>query len=239
MSKKNKNSIPEHVAIICDGNRRWAKSHGWDVIKGHQYALDVIFEPLADKAAEMGIGFITFWVFSTENWNRDKREVEALMNMFRKVFDEQVARFNEKNIRVKHIGDLNKMPEDIQKRVRDGVEKTKNNTGLTLTFAMNYGGHDELTRAIQKIAQDVVRGKIKPEEIDEKFISDHLDTAGMPEPDLIIRPSGEQRLSGFMSWQSNYAEFSFPEFHFPELTPDKFEGVIKEYGDRKRRFGAG
>ncbi|PIR59588.1 MAG: di-trans,poly-cis-decaprenylcistransferase, partial [Candidatus Pacebacteria bacterium CG10_big_fil_rev_8_21_14_0_10_45_6] len=210
---------------------------GWDVLKGHKYAIDEVFEPLADHAAKLGIGYITFWVFSTENWDREKREIAALMNLFRKVFDEKVPRLHEKNYRIKHIGNLAGLPEDIQKRIIDGVELTKANTGLTLTFAMNYGGQDELERAIQKIAEKVIAGKLKPEQITKKVIAEHLDTAGMPEPDLIVRTSGEQRLSGFMSWQSNYAEFSFPEFSFPEFTPEKLAEVLADFAKRDRRFG--
>ncbi len=232
-------NLPTHLAIICDGNRRWAKSHGWDVLRGHKFAIDEIFEPLADHAAKLGIGYITFWVFSTENWDREKREVTALMNLFRKVFDEKVPRLHEKNYRIKHIGNLAGLPEDIQKRIADGIELTKNNTGLTLTFAMNYGGHDELQRAIQKIGKKVAAGELQPEQIDEKVIANNLDTAGMPEPDLIVRTSGEQRLSGFMSWQSNYAEFSFPKFDFPDFTPEKLDEVLADFATRKRRFGAG
>lgn len=235
----NKTNLPTHLAIICDGNRRWAKSHGWDVLRGHKFAIDEIFEPLADHAAKLGIGYITFWVFSTENWDREKREVTALMNLFRKVFDEKVPRLHEKNYRIKHIGNLAGLPKDIQKRIADGIELTKNNTGLTLTFAMNYGGHDELQRAIQEIGKKVAAGELQPEQIDEKVIADHLDTAGIPEPDLIVRTSGEQRLSGFMSWQSNYAEFSFPKFDFPDFTPEKLDEVLADFATRKRRFGAG
>ncbi|MDA1079987.1 MAG: polyprenyl diphosphate synthase [bacterium] len=234
-----KTNLPTHLAIICDGNRRWAKSHGWDVLRGHQFAIDEVFEPLADHAAKLGIPYITFWVFSTENWDREKREVTALMNLFRKVFDEKVPRLHEKNYRIKHIGNPAGLPKDIQKRIVDGVELTKDNTGLTLTFAMNYGGQDELERAIQTIAGKVAIGELQPVQITKKVIADHLDTAGMPEPDLIVRTSGEQRLSGFMSWQSNYAEFSFPQFSFPEFTPEKLDEVLADFATRKRRFGAG
>ena len=232
-------TLPTNLAIICDGNRRWAKRHGWKVFRGHKYAIDAIFEPLADHAAKLGIGFITFWVFSTENWNREKREVAFLMDLFRKVFDEKLPRLHEKNYRIKHIGNLAGLPKDIQKRIIDGVELTRANTGLTLTFAMNYGGHDELRRTVQTIAQKVQEGRLEPGEITEQVIADHLDTAGIPEPDCIVRTSGEQRLSGFMSWQSHYAEFCFPAFDFPEFTPAKLDEVLADFARRKRRFGAG
>jgi len=230
-------TLPSHLAIICDGNRRWAKKHGWDALRGHKQAIDVVIEPLIDHAAARGIKYLTLWVFSTENWNRSKLEVNALMNLFRKVFDEKIVRFNENNYRVKHIGNVAGLPADIQQRIHDGVEKTKNNTGLTLVFAMNYGGHDDLRRAVITIAQKVRAGVLSADAITDKIITDHLDTVGLSEPDFIVRTSGEQRLSGFMSWQSHYAEFYFPQFDFPEFTPAKLDEVLVEYAQRQRRFG--
>ena len=250
------NNTPKPLAIICDGNRRWAKAHGLKVFLGHQKAVDEVIEPLVDRAAERGVEYITFWVFSTENWARSKVEVEYLLLLFRKVFDEQVQRLHEKNVRVMAIGDTSKFDSDIQQRIRDGIELTKNNTGITAIFALNYGGRDELLRAVNKLVQARFEGGLKTvtrpaadggesaavvsknnmavtrEEL-EKF----LDTAQIPDPDLIIRTSGEHRLSGFLPWQSVYAELSFPTFNFPEFTPEKLDQILDEFASRSRRFG--
>lgn len=226
-----------HVAIICDGNRRWAKSHGLQVVLGHKKAVDDVFEPLIDHAAELKIPFLTFWVFSTENWKRDKTEVDALLDLFRKLFDDRVDDWHKKQVRVKTIGDISKFPKDIQDRIKKGTELTKNNTGITVIFAMNYGGRDEIVRATKALAADVLKGKLSPDEISKETISSYMDTADIPDPDFIIRTSGEYRVSGFLLWQSEYAEFAFPKLYFPELTPEKFDELLSEYDCRKRRFG--
>lgn len=228
--------IPKHVAIVCDGNRRWAREHGLEVFLGHKTAVEKVFEPLIDAAQAKGVQYLTFWVFSTENWHRDKKEVEYLLQLFRIMFDKHVPRFHEKNIRVTTIGDISKFDTDIQEKIKKGKELTKNNTGMTLIFAMNYGGRDELLRAINTVvAQKTAEKKLLPVVADD--ITAALDTAGMPDPDFIIRTSGEQRTSGFLLWQSEYAEFAFPKFYFPEFTPKKFEELLAEYQNRKRRFG--
>jgi undecaprenyl diphosphate synthase len=223
----------KHLAIICDGNRRWAKARGLEVFLGHQKAADEVFEPLVDRAAERGVEYITFWVFSTENWQRSKVEVEYLLLLFRKVFDSQVKRLHEKNVRVMTIGDTSKFDSDIQERIREGIELTKNNTGITAIFALNYGGQDELLRAINKLLRELPENTPVTKEELEKY----LDTAQIPNPDLIVRTSGEQRLSGFLLWQSEYAELTFPQFNFPEFTPEKLDEILDEYASRSRRFG--
>ena len=226
-------TIPTHIAIACDGNRRWAKKRGLPAFAGHKQAVDHVFEPLIDHAQEREVKYLTFWIFSTENWKRDKKEVESLMNLFRVFFDERIDKWNQKNIRFKMIGNRSLFAQDIQDRIEKGEQKTKDNTGITVTLAMSYGGRDEIVRAVKKC----VDNKEDIEKLTEKKFAKYLDTAGTPEPDLIVRTSGEQRMSGYMMWQSQYSEFYFPEWHFPEFSPDKLDEVIEEFQNRQRRFG--
>lgn len=244
-TKKTKKHIPTHVAIICDGNRRWAKDHGWEVFRGHEYAVKKVFEPLIDHAQELGVKYITFWVFSTENWNRSSKEVAFLMELFRNFFTRQMQDLHKKNIRVNMIGDISGFAQDIQEKIRSGMLETKDNTGIVVTLAMNYGGRDEITRAVKHIAKKVKSGEIEPTSISKELISEHLDTSGfhildapqLPDPELIVRTSGEQRMSGFLSWQHEYAEFVFPDFSFPEFTPQKLDELLDDFSNRSRRFG--
>lgn len=229
--------IPQHLAIICDGNRRWAKEHGLPPFEGHQRAVNQVFDELIEVAAERGIRYLTFWIFSTENWQRDKLEVEGLMNLFRLFFDKRINEFKKKNIRFKMIGNLDHFAGDIQKRIVDGMEKTKDCDKITVTLAMSYGGRDELIRAVKKIGAEVASGDFALEKIDAQKISASLDTWDLPDPELIVRTSGEQRLSGFMLWQSEYSEFYFPKWHFPEFDEQKLDECLAEFAARKRRFG--
>lgn len=223
--------LPRHIAIICDGNRRWAHEHKLEVFLGHRKALETVVEPLVDKAAEHGIEFITFWVFSTENWQRAPKEVAYLLDLFREFFDSQIKRLHEKNVRVTTIGDISKFPEDIKERIARGKSLTDQNKGITVVLALNYGGRDELLRALRTISSEEINN------LTPQILKKHLDTAEIPDPDFIIRTSGEQRLSGFMLWQSEYAELAFPDFYFPEFTPEKLDELLAEYAHRKRRFG--
>lgn len=232
----NNHIIPQHIAIICDGNRRYAKSHGWEVIKGHEYAFDKIFSPLARHASKLGVKYLTFWVFSTENWDRDQYEVDALMNIFRNLFDKKAKELEKENVRIKIIGDLSRFDQDIQEKVTAWVMRTKNNTGITVTFAMNYGGRDEMARAFSKLSQ-TLNSKLETLNITPELISEYLDTNYMPDPELIVRTSGEQRTSGFLPWQSVYSEWYFPEWHFPEFSPEKLDECISGFNKRQRRFG--
>lgn len=251
--------IPQHIAIICDGNRRWAKNNGLAPFMGHKKAIENVFEPLADAAQKRGVKYLTFWIFSTENWKRDKTEIEWLMNLFRQFFDQQLERFHQKNIRVKVIGNLMMLPQDIQDRIKKGEKLTKDNTGVTITLAMSYGGRDEILRAIRRVIPDLIRdlgskGKsvdqiLNPSNSagrqfqDDSFVftkeifENYLDTKGIPDPELIVRTSGEQRTSGFLLWQADYSEWYFPEWHFPDFTPEKLDECIDELNSRKRRFG--
>jgi undecaprenyl diphosphate synthase len=237
--KPIKTTFPKHVAIICDGNRRWAREHGFEVFIGHRRATNEIFENLIDHSLARGLKYLTFWIFSTENWKRERREVAYLMDLFREFFDKRINDLDKKGVRVQVIGDITKFAPDIQERIKRGTAETSHNSTLVLTLAMNYGGRDEITRAVQQIARDVAEGTLAPEAITPQIISSRLDTNVLPDPDVIVRTSGEHRLSGFMLWQCEYSEFIFPSFHFPDFTPEKFDEVLAEFARRNRRFGGG
>lgn len=239
MKKEDLGQIPTHIAVICDGNRRWAKARGLKVFAGHKRAVTENFEELIDYAARIGVKYLTFWIFSTENWDRDKLEVDFLMNLFRDIFDKQIDGWKEKGVRFNMIGDITGFAEDIQERIVTGEKLTKENTKITVTLAMNYGGRDEIRRATQKIAQEVLEGKLKPEDITDAVVANHLDTADMPDPDFILRTSGEQRMSGFMSWQQQYSEFIFVDYPFPDMHEKELDEAILEFNRRNRRFGKG
>lgn len=225
----NSGNTPAHIAIIMDGNRRWAREHNMQVLAGHQKVADEVLEPLVEHAAARGVKYITFWAFSTENWSREPKEVEGIMSIFRHTIRKRWQRLHEKGVRVRVIGDISKFASDIRKALEDVMQQTEHNTKITAIFALNYGGRDELVRAIRQLAD---RGQVS-----EQDISGVLDTKGIPDPDLIIRTSGEQRLSGFLPWQSVYSELYFPAWHMPDFTPQKLDEAIEEYGKRKRRFG--
>jgi len=229
--------IPIHIAIIMDGNRRWAREHGLPVLAGHQKVADEILEPLLAHAAKRGIKYLTFWAFSTENWSRDKREIEGIIRIFRHVIRKRWQRLHEKGVRIKVIGDISKFAPDIQEALAKVVKQTKNNTKITAVFALNYGGRDELIRAINNLRiYESTNLRIKTE-ITEKEFEKYLDTKDVPDPDMIVRTSGEERLSGFLPWQSVYSELYFPAWYMPEFTTEKLDEVIEEYRKRKRRFG--
>jgi len=220
--------VPKHIAIIMDGNRRWASERGLPALAGHRKVADEILEPLVEHAAKRGIDHITFWAFSTENWQRSKGEVGGIMHIFRHVIKKRWQRLHEQGVRVRVIGDISRFAPDIKKALEDVIEQTKKNKKITAIFALNYGGRDEILRAIKKVGNA---------NVDEKRFSALLDTAGIPDPELIVRTSGEQRMSGFLLWQSEYSEFYFPPWHMPEFTPEKLDEVIEEYQKRQRRFG--
>lgn len=232
MDTKN---TPKHVALIMDGNRRWAKKQGLAILKGHATGQDRI-EPIIDRSIELGISYLTFWAFSTENWRRDRKEVEFLLNLFRHNLDKTVDSFHKKNVKLCVIGNLSQFPKDINEKTLYWVDKTKNNTKITVNIALNYGGRDEIIRAINKWNQESgirnQRVKITAEEF-----SKYLDTVGQPDPDLMIRTGGDIRLSGFMSWQMEYAELYFTEILWPDFTVKEFNKAIDEYQKRKRNFG--
>lgn len=226
---KDKTTVPTHIAIIMDGNRRWAREHNLPVLAGHQKVADEILEPLVEHAAKRGVNVITFWAFSTENWQRGHDEVEGIMHIFRHVIQKRWVRLHEKGVRVRVIGDISKFASDIQQSLQKVTEQTKDNTKITAVFALNYGGRDEILRAVHSLRD--------ANAATEKDFSAALDTSGLPDPDFIIRTSGEQRLSGLLPWQGVYSELYFPKFHMPEFTPDRLDEAIEEFGSRKRRFG--
>ena len=215
-------NIPNHIAIIMDGNRRWAKGKGLSAIAGHAYAVENTTEALIERAGELGVKYLTLWAFSTENWGRAEDEVSGLMNLFRKALMTKVQKFIEKGARLRMIGDMSRFAPDIQEGMNIAMKASEQNTKIMVTFALNYGGRDEIKRAVEKGGVDF-----------EKY----LDTAGMPDPDLIIRTGGEQRLSGFLMWQSAYSELYFTETLFPDFGPKELDTAIEEYQGRQRRFG--
>jgi len=230
-------NIPQHIGIIMDGNRRWAKKHKLSILGGHQEAADKIIEPLIERAGNLGIKYLTFWCFSTENWKRSKFEVTGLMKIFRYVIRAKLSRFAKKGARLGLIGDISKFPKDIQEEVKQASEKTKDNKKITVNFALNYGGRDEIVRAFNKWLGQRPKAKDQRSKIKEQELEDYLDTAGQPDPDLIIRTGGEQRSSGFLTWQSVYSELYFTEVLFPDFTVERFDEAIREFQKRQRRFG--
>ena len=227
----------KHIAIIMDGNRRWAKARNLDKKLGHKQGADTL-KKITKYANEIGLKYLTVYAFSTENWKREDDEVNALMLLFQTYLDDFAKKVDTKNIRIKFIGDITRLNSNLQKSIRNAEEKTKDNTGLTLCLAINYGGRDELVKATQKIASLVKEGKIKVEDINEETIENNIYTAGIPDPDLIIRTSGEMRLSGFLTWQSVYSEFLFVQKHWPDFSEEDLDMAIEEYSKRHRKFGA-
>ena len=195
-----------------DGNRRWARERGLPALEGHRWVTDKILDPLIEHAAKRGVKFMTFWAWSTENWERDKKEVEGMMRLFRFVIKRRWQRLHEKGVRIRVIGDLSKFPADIKKALDDVVEQTKNNTSITVVFALNYGGRDEIIRAINRWRESLMF-KVKSLKLTTQDFAQLLDTAGIPDPELIIRTGGEQRLSGFLLWQSEYSELYFSKWY--------------------------
>ena len=219
-----------------DGNRRWAKEHHLPGLMGHKRVADDILEPLIEHGADIGIAYMTFWAWSTENWNRKPEEVKGIMEIFRRIIKTNWKRLAEKGVRIKIIGDLSKFPKDIEQSLNDIVEETKHNTRITTIFALNYGGRDEILRVINK-SLERTNNKEQRTKISEKEFSQLLDTKDIPDPELIIRTGGEQRLSGFFLWQSEYSELYFPSFYMPDFTPERLDEAVEEYQKRKRRFG--
>lgn len=229
--------VPQHVAIIMDGNRRWARAHGFDVIVGHQKMAREGIERVVKASIDLGIKYLTLWAFSTENWDRDPREVKALMDIFREIFDVQAKELHKLGVRINTLGDLSRFDADIQKGVEEWKKTTAENTTITVNIALNYGGRDEILRAVEKITQEVQAGKRKATKLSEEDFSQYLDTAEMPEPELIIRPGGDQRMSGFLLWQSKHSEFYFTSILMPDFGKEELVKAVEEFNDRKRRFG--
>ena len=227
--------LPRHIGIIMDGNGRWAKKHHLPRSAGHA-AGSKNFKEIARYANKIGLQYLTVYAFSTENWKRPKDEVDNILNILRDYLKD-AKNFKDENIKVKFIGDLAPLDEDIIALIRDAEENSADATGMQLNIALNYGGRDEIVHAVRAIAREVVDGTLQPDAIDESCIEQHLYTAGQPDPDFIIRPSGEFRLSNFLIWQSSYAEFWYSNVLWPEFKPKHLLAAIEDYNKRNRRFG--
>lgn len=235
LKKTEHKILPKHIAIIMDGNGRWAKKHALPRSVGHSAGAKN-FKTIARYCNSIGIRYLTVYAFSTENWNRPAAEVEALMNLLRDYLRD-VTNFTKENIVLRFIGDRFGLPQDIQQLMQNAEELSKNATGLVLNLAINYGGRNEIIRAVQKAAKQVQSGALLPGQLTEQYLSNLLDTAGQPDPDLIIRPSGELRLSNFLTWQSAYAELWFSDVLWPDFKPRHLEKALQSYAERNRRFG--
>ena len=235
--KFDKETMPKHIAIIMDGNRRWARAKGKPVSFGHKEGAKTL-EKIVRYANKIGIKHITVYAFSTENWKRAEDEVKALMMLLQNYLDEYSKRADTENIRVKILGDITALSEGMQKSIKRCMERTKDNTGVTFNIALNYGGRDELIKAIKQISAKVKNQEIDIEEISEKLVSDNLYTKGQPDPDLLIRTSGELRLSNFLPWQLVYSEFLFLDKNWPDFEEEDLDKAIIEYQKRTRKFGA-
>ncbi|HJD47805.1 MAG TPA: isoprenyl transferase [Candidatus Mediterraneibacter norfolkensis] len=228
--------VPQHIAIILDGNGRWAKGKGMPRNYGHAQGSKNV-ERICEEAWRMGIKYLTVYAFSTENWNRPKGEVDALMKLLRNYMKSCLKTAAKNDMKIRVIGDIKTLDEDIKSRIKELEEATVNNGGLNFTIALNYGSRDELTRAAKRMAEDCAAGKLDPSKIDETVYESYLDTHGIPDPDLMIRTSGEQRLSNYLLWQLAYSEFYFTDVPWPDFTKEELVKAVEEYNHRHRRFG--
>ena len=233
----DRENMPKHIAIIMDGNRRWARAKGKSASFGHKEGAKTL-EKIVRYANKIGLRYITVYAFSTENWKRAEEEVKSLMMLLQNYLDDYSKRADTENIRVKILGDISALSEGMQKSINKCMERTKDNTGVTFNIALNYGGRDELLKAIKQISKDVKEEKIKLEDITEELVSNNLYTKGQPDPDLLIRTSGELRLSNFLPWQLVYSEFLFINKNWPDFSEKDLDDAILEYQKRTRKFGA-
>ena len=230
-------NLPKHIAIIMDGNRRWAKNKGLPISLGHKEGAKTL-EKIVRYANKIGIKYITVYAFSTENWKRTEEEVSALMNLFQSYLDDYSKRADSENIKVKIIGSKKGLSEKMKKSIEKCMERTKQNTGITFNIALNYGGRDKIVNAVKSIAEKIEQKEISINEITEQTISDNLYTKNQPDPDILIRTSGELRLSNFLPWQLVYTEFIFVEKNWPDFNEEDLDNAIKIYQKRNRKFGA-
>ncbi len=233
----NKENLPKHIAIIMDGNRRWAKAKRLPIAMGHKEGAKTL-EKIVRHANKLGIEYLTVYAFSTENWKRAEDEVKSLMLLLQSYIEEYSKRANSENIKVQFLGDTSAFSEKMQIGIKNCIERTKNNTGVVFNIALNYGGRAEIIRAIKEISNKVKENEIQIEDIDEELVSKNLYTNGMPDPDLLIRTSGEIRLSNFLPWQLVYTEFLFVEKNWPDFLEKDLEDAIEVYQKRTRKFGA-
>ena len=232
----DKENMPKHIAIIMDGNRRWAKEKGLDGKLGHKAGAETL-EELTYFANDIGLKYLTVYAFSTENWKRTEEEVGALMLLLKSYVDKFLKKANNNNIRVRILGDIERLDKGLKDSINEIVEKSSKNTGLTLNIAFNYGGRAEMVRAVKQISEKVLDNKLSIDDITEQTISDNLYTCGEPDPDLLIRTSGELRLSGFLLWQVAYTEFLFLDKYWPDFSKDDLLEAIQTYQNRKRNLG--
>ena len=233
---KNAGEIPVHIAIIMDGNGRWAKSKGSIRLHGHKVGVDSVRD-ITESCAQLGVKYLTLYAFSTENWGRPSTEVRGLMKLLVSSLRKEVDNLNKNDIRLTTIGQMDRFPKDCQNELEEAVELTKNNRRLELCLALSYSGRWDITEAVKKIARHVDQGRLDPELINDQMISDHLSTANVPDPDLIIRTSGEYRISNFLLWQLAYSELYITETYWPDFRRDELYEAIRSYHQRDRRFG--
>ena len=236
ISKINKNILPKHVAVIMDGNGRWAKKRGFTRVFGHRKGVNAVRETV-EAASELNIEALTLYTFSTENWNRPKTEINTLMSILINSLKKELPVFQKNNVKLQTIGNIDKLPAKAKKELKDTIEKTKNNTHLTLTLALNYGSREEIVNAFKLISKNIVNNELKIEDIDENIINNHLYTFTLPDVDFLIRTSGELRISNFLLWQIAYAELYFTEVLWPDFNKEDFYKAIINYQSRERRFG--
>ena len=231
-----KENMPKHIAIIMDGNRRWARQHGLEPKQGHKEGAKTL-EKIVRYAKKIGIKYITVYAFSTENWKRTEEEVGALMKLLQNYLDDYSKRADTENTKIVILGDITKLSPGMQKSINACMQRTKDNDGITFNIALNYGGRDEIINAVKQISEEVKDGKINKEDITEQLISNHLYTKGQPDPDLLIRTSGELRTSNFLPWQLVYSEFVFVEKNWPDFNENDLDLAIEEFKRRNRKFG--
>ncbi len=236
ISDIQQNPLPAHVAIIMDGNGRWAKRQGKERVFGHKHGVESV-RAVTEAAAELGIKYLTLYAFSTENWNRPQAEVDALMALLVQAIENETPTLMKNNVRLLTIGDTGRLPENTRNRLQQCIAQTAGNTGLSLVLALSYSSRWEITRAVKLIAKSVKDGSLNPEDIDEKLVSQTLTTREIPDPDLLIRTSGEQRISNFLMWQLAYSELYFTELCWPEFRKEAFYNAILDYQNRERRYG--
>jgi undecaprenyl diphosphate synthase len=224
--------VPQHIAIIMDGNGRWAKARGLPRVAGHRAGTDNLRD-IVRACVEFGVKYLTVYAFSTENWSRPKMEVAGLMQIFSDVIDRDLGELHEEGAKLLHIGHLDGLPAALQKKVRHAVEITKDNDRITFVLAINYGGRDEFVHAVKQM----LKAGVDPEEVDENLVGQYMFTAGIPDPDLVIRTSGEQRTSNFLTWQTVYSEWMFPSVYWPDFDKEELRKAIESYNRRDRRFG--
>lgn len=232
----NLDKIPAHIAIIMDGNGRWAKSRFMPRTYGHKVGVETI-RKVVKECSRLGVKYLTLYAFSTENWKRPKEEVSALMGLLVKYLRNELEELHKNNVKILTIGDISKLPQACIEELDHAKEKTKDNTGLVMSLALNYGGRNDLVNAVKNISQEVVDGKISVDDIGDDLISSHLSTKESPDPDLVVRTSGEQRLSNFLLWELAYSEFYFADIHWPDFDEKELQKAIFAYQSRDRRFG--